>query len=65
MQEMLGKKVEVLVERRNKDSRYLKGVTRCWRNVIFEGDDSLIGSLQTIEVHSLSHQTLIGKITEK
>ena len=27
MQEKLGEEVEVLVERRNKDSRYLKGVT--------------------------------------
>ena len=60
MRELLGDTVEVLVERRNKDSRYLKGVTRCWRNVIFEGDDSLIGTLQMVSLHSLSHHTLIG-----
>lgn len=62
MREKLGQTVEVLVERRNKDSRYLKGVTRCWRNVIFEGDDSLIGTLQNISLHSLSHHTFIGEL---
>jgi tRNA-2-methylthio-N6-dimethylallyladenosine synthase len=62
LREMLGQKVEVLVERRNKDSRYLKGLTRCWRNVIFEGDDSLIGTLQQVTLHSQSHNTLIGKL---
>ena len=60
LQEMLGQTVEVLVERRNKDGKHLKGVTRCWRNVIFEGDDSLIGTLQQIKLHSFSHNTLIG-----
>jgi len=62
MQQMLGTKVEVLVERRSKDQKYLKGVTRCWRNVIFEGPDHLIGTLVTIELHSYSHHTLIGKV---
>lgn len=62
MQEKLGEEVEVLVERRNKDSRYLKGVTRCWRNVIFEGDNTLIGSLQKVTLHSCSHHTFIGKL---
>lgn len=61
MMEMLGQKVEVLVERRGKDQRYLKGLTRCWRNILFEGDDSLIGSLQTVEIHSCNHHTFIGK----
>lgn len=60
MLEKLGSDIEVLVEKRSKDGRYLKGVTRCWRNVIFEGDDSLIGSLQQIHLHSLSNQTWIG-----
>lgn len=59
--EMLGKTVEVLVERRNKDGKHLKGVTRCWRNVIFEGADSLIGTLQQVKLHSYSHNTLIGE----
>lgn len=62
LQEMLGQEVEILVERRNKDSHYLKGTTRCWRNVIFEGDDSLIGSIQKIHVTGCSHQTLIGSL---
>lgn len=62
MREMLGSTVEVLVERRNKDQKHLKGLTRCWRNVIFEGDDSLIGTLQKVSLHSLSHNTFIGKL---
>lgn len=59
-QEMLGTEVEVLVEKRNRDEKHLKGRTRCWKNVLFKGDDSLIGTLQKIHVTSYSHQTLIG-----
>lgn len=65
MREKLGQTVEVLVERRNKDARYLKGVTRCWRNVIFEGNDSLVGTLQQITLHSLAHQTFIGELANQ
>lgn len=61
-QALLGSEVEVLVEGRNeRDPAFLKGKTRCWKNVIFPGDDTLIGSLQKIQVHSYSHQTLIGE----
>lgn len=62
LQNMLGSEVEVLVERRNRDDIYLKGRTRCWRNVIFAGDDSLIGTLQKVKLHSFSHQTLVGEL---
>ncbi|NGX62300.1 MAG: tRNA-2-methylthio-N(6)-dimethylallyladenosine synthase [Chlamydiae bacterium] len=62
MQEKIGEKVEVLVERRNKDARYLKGLTRCWRNVIFVGDDSLIGTIQTVKLHGHSHHTFLGNL---
>lgn len=62
MREMLGKKVEILVEGRSKDGNYLKGVTRCWRNVIFEGNEALIGSIQQITLHSFSKQTFIGSL---
>ena len=62
-QAMLGKQVEVLVECRNfKDSSLLKGRARNWKNVLFEGGEELIGTLQTIQIHSYNHQTLIGKI---
>lgn len=61
-QEMLGAEVEVLVERRNKDEEHLKGRTRCWKNVVFKGEDHLIGTLQQIKIHSFSHQTLIGDL---
>ncbi len=61
--EFIDKKVEVLVEKRsNKDDAYLKGRTRCWKNVVFPGDDSLIGTLQQVLVHSFTNQTLIGEL---
>ena len=59
---MLGNTYEVLVERFNKDGKMLKGRTRCWKKVIFEGDASLIGTLQQVKVHSFSHETLIGDL---
>lgn len=61
-QALLGTELEVLVEKRNdKDSSFLKGKTRCWKNVIFPGSDDLIGTLQRVTPHSYSHQTLIGE----
>ena len=59
---LLGTNVEVLVERRNRDETHLKGRTRCWKNVIFTGDDAMIGTLQTIKVTGFNHQTLIGQV---
>jgi tRNA-2-methylthio-N6-dimethylallyladenosine synthase len=61
-QAMLGKEVEVLVERRNKDETHLKGKTRCWKNVIFPGNDSMIGTLQKVKIHGYTHQTLTGEL---
>ncbi len=60
---LLGTEVEVLIERRNsKDQTYLKGLTRCWKSVLVPGDDSMIGTLQTVTIHSYNHQTLLGTI---
>ncbi len=42
--------------------KQLKGRTRCWKKVIFDGDESLIGTLQKVKVHSYSHQTLLGEL---
>lgn len=64
-QEMIGSVVEVLVERRNRDEKRLKGRTRCWKNVMFDGDDALIGTLQLIKVTGYTHQTLIGDLLPK
>lgn len=64
-QAMLGSEVEVLVERHNfKDHGLLKGRTRCWKNVLFPGNESIIGTLQKIKVHSYSHQTLLGDLVQ-
>lgn len=60
-QAMLGQEVEVLVEKTSsKDEAILSGKTRCWKNVVFRGSESLIGSLQRVKIHSYSNQTLIG-----
>ncbi len=61
-QSFLGQEVEVLVEKQNfKDNAFLKGRTRCWKNVLFHGDPSLIGTLQQVVIHSYNNQTLIGE----
>ena len=63
-QAFLGHTVEVLVEKRSsKEGRFLKGRTRCWKNVLFVGGDELIGTLQNVCIHSYSHQTLLGELT--
>lgn len=62
-QQILGTKVEVLVERQSrKDPQMLKGRTRCWKNVLFAGTPDLIGQLVTVDVHSCTNQTLLGTI---
>ena len=63
-QQMLGQTYEVLVERYNRDGLQLKGRTRCWKKVIFEGEESLIGTMQQVKVHSYSHQTLLGEVVK-
>lgn len=63
LQERVGEPLEVLVERRSgRDPRYLKGLSRCWKNVLFEGPDSLIGTLQEVTPHSFSQETLLGNL---
>lgn len=59
---MLHSAVEVLVERFNKDNKMMKGRTRCWKKVIFPGDESMIGTLQQVKIHSFNHQTLLGDV---
>lgn len=60
-QAFLDTTVEVLVERPSvKDPSLLKGRTRCWKNVLFPGDSSLVGTMQQVHIHSYNHQTLIG-----
>lgn len=64
MRELIGQKLEVLVERRSKDQSYLKGVTRCWRNVIFKGEDHLIGQILSLEIIGVTSQTLLAKAAQ-
>lgn len=54
---------EILVERFNKDNKFLKGKTRTFKKVIFEGPSSLIGTLQMVKLVDSKHDTFIGKIT--
>ena len=59
-QQMLGSTVEVLVENFNREKGQLKARTRCWKKVIFDGGEELIGTFQKVNIHSYSHQTLLG-----
>jgi len=62
MQSMLQTTEEVLVEAKSyKDSTMVKGRTRSWKNVVFPGTAELIGTLQQVRLHSLSHQTFVGE----
>jgi tRNA-2-methylthio-N6-dimethylallyladenosine synthase len=59
-QSMLGTTQEVLVERLNKDGHRLKGRTRCWKKVIFDGPPSWIGTFQKVRLESHSHETFLA-----
>lgn len=59
--QMIGQEVEVLVEKRNRENQ-LKGRTRCWKKVIFAGDENLTGTLQKVKINGFNHQTLLGEI---
>lgn len=64
-QKFLGQEVEVLVEKLStKDSSLLKARTRCWKNVVFPGTEAQIGTLQRVNIHSYSHQTLLGELAK-
>ena len=62
LQGLLGQEVEILIEAKKPGDTHLKGRTRCWKKVIIEGPDSLVGTLQKVKVHSYSGQgqTLVG-----
>lgn len=60
---MLGQEVEVLVEQMNgKDTQYVQGRTRCWKNIIFPGTAADIGTLKRVKIHSFSHKTLLAEV---
>lgn len=60
-QAMLGTTQDVLVEKRSdRDPALVKGLTRCWKTVLFPADDTAIGTIQQVPIHSYSHHTLIG-----
>ena len=58
---MIGLEKEILIEGRNKNG-LLKGHTSCWKNVVLEGNDSLIGTFQNISVKGYNHHTLLGEL---
>ena len=62
---LLGTEIEVLIEKRNRDEKLLKGRSRCWKNVVLTGDDTLIGTLQDVRVTGFNHQTLLCELAGK
>lgn len=64
-QAMLGSTHEVLIEHQSdRDPTLMKGSTSCWKNVLFPGDDSMIGTLRKVQIHSYSHHTLLAKLVD-
>lgn len=62
-QALLGSSIEVLVEGESaRNPGTLRGRTRCWKNVLFPGDKSLIGQLVDVDLHSFNHNTLLGEL---
>lgn len=59
--EMVGTTVEALFERINEKGQ-LRGRTRCWKKIIANGPDSLVGQIANVKVESFQHETLIGSI---
>ena len=64
LMEKIGQTFEILIERRSKDQKYLKGTTRCGSDVIVKGDDHLIGTLKMVTIHSLTKDTLYGNFVD-
>lgn len=59
---MLGQEVEILVEQLNhKDTQYVSGRTRCWKNIIFPGTIHDVGKLKRVRIHSYTHKTLLAE----
>ena len=64
-QAMLDSEVEVLVEKQtDREPKRLKGRTRCWKNVVFEGTPEMVGTFQTVRLKGYSHQTLLGDVVK-
>lgn len=57
---------EVLVEKQNeRDPTQLKGLTRCWKKVLFKGDKALVGTLQPVRLTHFTHNTFFGEIASR
>lgn len=62
-QALIGESLEVLVEGEStRNPGTLRGRTRCWKNVLFPGDSSLVGSLANVKMHSFNHNTMLGDL---
>ena len=61
MQSMLNQTAEVLVEGiSSRDGTMVKGRSRSWKNVVFPGDKTMIGTVQQVKLHSFTNQTFVG-----
>jgi len=58
----IGKVFDVLVEKKSKRNKFLKGFSKNFKKIVFEGDDNFIGKTQKIKIKNCHNQTLIGEI---
>ena len=62
---LIGTTMPVLIEGISiKEENKLKGRTRCWKNVVVEGNERLIGTFQTIQITGVVNQTLLGSLVD-
>jgi len=60
-QKLLNTEMEILItEVSDRQPGFVKGRTRCWKNAILPGDNSMIGTLKKITINGYSNQTLLG-----
>ena len=59
---LLGRRVEVLVERRARDGELLMARTRDWKTVLVPGDPSLVNQYLTVELTGTTGSTFTGSV---
>jgi tRNA-2-methylthio-N6-dimethylallyladenosine synthase len=62
MEKQLDKTVDVLIEKKNRDQKMIQGKTSRDEKVIFQADESLIGTIQKVQLEEVKNETFLGKL---